>query len=94
MLLSVNNGYFYKKDSGRMRTLEETLKLIKDFGFDATDIGLGGTNPERNIIYRENFLDEAKKVREYADSIVFSLTSPMQDLISQELLSKNTNRIC
>ncbi len=69
MLLSVNNGYFYKKDSGKTRTLEETLKLVKDFGFDATDIGLGGTNPERNIIYRENFLDEAKKVREYADSI-------------------------
>ncbi len=69
MLLSVNNGYFYKKDGGNYRTLEETLSLVKNVGFDATDIGFGGLSPERNIILRDNYLDEAKKVREYADSI-------------------------
>ena len=41
MLLSVNNGYFYKRCDGTLRTLEDTLRLVKDFGFDATDIGFG-----------------------------------------------------
>lgn len=69
MLLSVNNGYFYKRIDAPARTLEKTLCLVKDFGFDAADIGLGSISPEYNIIYRENYLDEAKRVREYSDSI-------------------------
>lgn len=69
MLLSVNNGYFYKRCNGTSRTLEETLRLVKEFGFDAADIGLGSTLPELNLIYRDSYLDEAKRIREYADSI-------------------------
>lgn len=69
MLLSVNEGYFIKRTDGTKRTLTEALKLVKDFGFDATDIGFGSLIPEYNLIYRENYLEEAKKLREYADSI-------------------------
>lgn len=68
MLLSINNGYFFKKDN-KTRTIEETLSLVKGVGFDAADIGLGSVDPERNLIYRENYLDDAKRLREYADSI-------------------------
>ena len=69
MLLSINNGYFIKKTDGTKRTLTDTLRLVKEFGFDATDIGFGSKSPDYNLIYRENYLDEAKRLREYADSI-------------------------
>ncbi|MBR5307719.1 MAG: sugar phosphate isomerase/epimerase [Clostridia bacterium] len=69
MLLSINNSYFFKKCDGTQRTLEETLKLTHDFGFDACDIALCTTDVAHNPILRENYLDEAKKLREYADSI-------------------------
>ncbi len=68
MKLSINPGYFHKVYGGGFRTVEDTIRLVKSFGFDTVDLSLGSTKPETNIIYRENYLEEAKKMRAFADS--------------------------
>lgn len=73
MKLSINNSYFFKKEDGARRSIEETFELIKTLGFDAVDIGFCSPDPFENIIYRENSLKEAERIRKFADDIGLSI---------------------
>ena len=65
MLLSISTGPMDKSLS-----YKEAIRLISEAGFDAFDFSLTLLNTDPNHIFNtDKYLEEAKKLREYADSI-------------------------
>ena len=74
MNLAANEGFFRKiYGSGERRQPEDAVKICKNCGFDNIDFGLTSASPEENLILRTRYTDEAKRVREYCDSIGVSI---------------------
>lgn len=71
MRISINEGYFRKKPDGRntVERQKEAVSLIAKAGFDAVDFGLFGISPNSCLSMTENYIDKAKEVREYCDSL-------------------------
>lgn len=49
--------------------LKRTVKFLKDAGFDAYDLSLFVKEAKDEVIFNDNYLQNAKVLREYADSI-------------------------
>ena len=65
MLLSISTGPMDKSLS-----YKEAIRLISEAGFDAFDFSLTLLNTDPNHIFNtDKYLEEAQKLREYADSI-------------------------
>lgn len=64
MLISTEIASF-----GKYGTNKEILKLIKDAGFDAYDFTMYDLNKHDGLIDKDNYLELAKELKEYADSI-------------------------
>lgn len=64
MLLSTQTHAFNKHYD-----LKTAVKFLKEAGFDAYDVSLFVEESKKEIITSENYLDNAKALREYADSI-------------------------
>lgn len=67
MLVSTNTGPYRK-----LKNLNKILDIIKNAGFDAYDYSMydmGEYNKYVNLAYDDDYVNKAKKLREYADSI-------------------------
>lgn len=64
MLISTETSSF-----GKYGTNKEILKLLKDCGFDAYDFTMYDLEGHDGIVDKDNYLELAKELREYADSI-------------------------
>lgn len=74
MNLSVYEGYFRKiYCSDEKRSIEQSIGLCRESGFDTVAVGLGGKTPEQNLILRDDHLGEAQRLREYCDGIGVSV---------------------
>ncbi len=71
MRVSINEGYFRHKPDGRSLTerQKEAIAVLAKAGFEAIDFDLGGITKDSCISMTDNYLDEAKKMREYCESL-------------------------
>ena len=69
MKISVNESYFRRIYGGKRRSDREAISLCREAGFDTVDFNLGDKTPEENIILRNNYVDDAKSLREYCDGM-------------------------
>lgn len=49
--------------------LKTSIKFLKEAGFDAYDLSLFLQNAKEEVIFSDNYLEKAKALREYADSL-------------------------
>ena len=49
--------------------LKTTARFLKDAGFDAYDVSLFMEDSKKEIVFPANYLENAKAIREYTDSI-------------------------
>ena len=65
MLLSISTAPMSKRLSDK-----EAIRIIKEAGFDAYDMSLTKMFFEKETVFNtDKYLDEAKALREYADSL-------------------------
>ena len=75
MRLAINEGHFRKiYGSNERRSYEEAALICKNGGIDCLDVGLTSSVPEQNLILRKNYLDDAKKYKNYCDKLGISVT--------------------
>ena len=66
MRISINEDYFRNRPSGTRRSQKESLKLLKESGFDTADFGMFHLVSEGERFGREKWINEH---REYCDQI-------------------------
>lgn len=69
MRLSVNEGYFRKSRSGKLRTFEQALSLCADGGFDTIDVGFSSLEPELNPILSPDYISKVYHMRDICDKL-------------------------
>ena len=68
MNLSINEQFFRRKyGDTKPNSFETSIKQCKNAGFDYIDFALMGISPVDNMVLRENYIEQAKTLREYCD---------------------------
>ncbi len=67
MRISFNQDYIRFRPNAPLRNTEETFLLLKKGGFDTVDYAMFGYDPTSNLSLRQDYLDQAKNLREFCD---------------------------